>query len=103
MKHKKEKSNEGYTIFKPIGVKVEYPIVDLEKKQVTGTVSSHDKIYLTVLVDLKANRVHVKGNVEGLENNTMDNNAYTSMIKAEARFFVENHISNPKEYYNQFK
>ena len=91
--------NVGYTLFKPTGVKHEYPVVDLQKKQVTGTVSYNDKIYMTVLVDLKTDKVYVEGSVKELEGISMEKDSYIRMFKNQAESFIENNISNPKKYY----
>ncbi|PWA09268.1 hypothetical protein DCC39_13290 [Pueribacillus theae] len=96
-------SNEGYTLFRPVGIKIEYPLVDLRNKQVTGTVSYNDKIYMTVIVDLNFESVEVEGSVEELKEISMNEESHIRMFKTEAKFFVENNISNPKEYFEQFK
>jgi len=31
----------------------------------------------------------------------MDKNSYIDMFKQNARFFIDNNISNPKEYYDE--
>ena len=48
---RKNKSNVGFTIFKPTGVHHDFPHVDLVKQQVTCTVSYKEKTYMTVIVD----------------------------------------------------
>jgi hypothetical protein len=37
------KSNAGYTIYKPTGVRHEFPHIDLVKQQVIGTVLNKEK------------------------------------------------------------
>lgn len=98
-----DKPNVGYTLFRPTGVKHEYPVVDLQNKQVTGTVSYKDIVYMTVIVDLKKDTVEIEGSVEELKDISMDKESYIRMFKSQAEFFVENNISNPKKYYEQFK
>jgi|SRR5690606_5754215 len=98
-----DKSNVGYTLFRPTGVKHEYPVVDLQNKQVTGTVSYKDIVYMTVIVDLKKDTVDIEGSVEELKDISMDKESYIRMFKIQAEFFVENNISNPKKYYEKFK
>ncbi|MGE8080960.1 hypothetical protein [Peribacillus loiseleuriae] len=102
MTRKSEKSNVGFTIFKPTGVKHEYPLVDLKNKKVTGTVSYNNKVYMTVFIDLKSDTVNVEGSVEELKELAMDKESYLRMFKSQAEFFVENNISNRKEYYDKF-
>jgi lipoprotein NlpI len=98
-----DKPNVGYTLFKPTGVKHDFPVVDLKKKQVTGTVSYNDKIYMTVLVDLKLDKVSVEGSVEELKEIAMDKECYIDMFWSQAEFFVKNNISNPTKYYDELK
>lgn len=98
-----DKSNVGYTLFRPTGVKHEYPVVNLQNKQVTGTVLYKDKVYMTVIIDLKKDTVDIKGSVEELKDISMDKESYIRMFKSQAEFFVDNNISNPKKYYEQFK
>lgn len=49
-----KQSNAGYTIFKATGVSHEYLSIDLDKQQVTAAVLYKEKVYMTVMVDLKA-------------------------------------------------
>ncbi len=98
-----DKSNVGWTLFRPTGVTHEYPLIDLQNKQVTGTVVYKDKVYMTVLIDLKKETVDIQGSVDELKDISMDKESYIDMFKSQAAFFVENNISNPKEYYAQFK
>ncbi|MFD1851286.1 hypothetical protein [Oceanobacillus bengalensis] len=73
------------------------------RKQVTGTISYNDIIQMTVLVDLKSGTVNVEGSVEELKEIAMDEEFYIKTFKSQAEFFIENNISNPKKYYDQFK
>ncbi|MFD1851432.1 hypothetical protein [Oceanobacillus bengalensis] len=98
-----DKSNIGYTLFKPTGVKHEYLSVDLQNKLVTATVSYNDRVYLTVFVNLKTDTVTVDGSIEELQGISMDKESYIKMFRREAEFFVANNISNPKKYYEQYK
>jgi hypothetical protein len=98
---KKNDANVGYTLFKPTGVKHNFPVVDLTKKQVTGTVSYNDTVYMTVLVDLSSDTVSVEGSVDELIEIAMDKESYIEMFQSQAEFFVANNISNPKKYYDE--
>lgn len=100
--NEKNPSNSGYTIFKSIGIKINYPSVDLDKETVIGEVSFENKVYMTVTVDLQSDRVEVEGSVMDLAHlipNEHLENEYIDMIKNMAKFFIDNKISNPKEYY----
>lgn len=101
MKNSKGNSEAGYTIFKPTGVRHEFLQVDLLKQQVIGIVLYKEKTYMTVLVDLKADTVQVEGDVDALGELSMDRDSYIDMFKSQAKFFIENNISNPKEYYDE--
>jgi len=96
-----DKSNVGYMLFKPTGVHHEYPHVDLVKQQVICAVTYKGKTYMTVIVDLKTDTVQVQGDVDELGELSMDRDSYINMFKHEARFFIDNNISNPKKYYDE--
>ncbi|MDM5227443.1 hypothetical protein QUF73_14655 [Cytobacillus sp. NJ13] len=101
MNDHKDKPNAGYTLFKPTGVRHEFPLVDLLKQQVTGTVLYRDKIFMTVVVDVKAGTVQVQGDTADLGDLAISRDSYIDMFKDQAKFFIDNHISNPQEYYEE--
>lgn len=91
----------GFTVYKSTGITVDYPSVDLENKEVIGTVSFKDKKLMTVIVNVQSNCVKVEGSVENTRKGQIDSD-YIDMVKNQAEFFFENKISNPKKYYEQF-
>ncbi|TDL85951.1 hypothetical protein E2R55_23430 [Vibrio vulnificus] len=91
----------GVTVYKSSGLTVDYPSVDLENKEVIGTVSFKDKKVMTVIVNVQTNYVKVEGNVENTPKGQSESD-YVDMIKNQAEFFIENKISNPKKYNEQF-
>ncbi|MBN8203599.1 MULTISPECIES: hypothetical protein [Bacillaceae] len=97
----KDQANAGYTLFKPTGVRHEFSFVDLVKQQVTGTVLYKDKIHMTVVVDVKAGTVQVQGDTADLGDLAISRESYIDMFKEQAKFFIDNHISNPQEYYDE--
>lgn len=101
MNNRKGQSNVGYTLFGPTGVHHEFLQVDLIKQQVVGIVLYKEKIYMTVLVDLKTDTVQVEGDVDALGELSMDRDSYIDLFKTQAKFFIENNISNPKQYYDE--
>ncbi|RBP90049.1 hypothetical protein DFO70_110155 [Cytobacillus firmus] len=101
MNDHKDKPNAGFTLFKPTGVRHEFPLVDLVKQRVTGTVLYKNKIYMTVVVDVKADTVQVQGDTADLGDLAISRESYIDMFKDQAKFFIDNHISNPQEYYDE--
>ena len=101
MKNNTKNSNVGFTIFKPTGVRHEFPQIDLEKQQVMCTVIYQDKTYLTVFVDIRSESVKVEGSIDELGDLSMDRESYIDMFRSEAKFFIENNIANAKEYYDE--
>lgn len=101
MKNNSKQSKVGYTIFKPTGVRHEFPEVDLVNQQVTCTVLYKEETYLTVIVDLKHNKVQVQGDVGELGDLSMDKHSYIDMFKHWAKFFIDNDISNPSDYFDE--
>ncbi|MGD6780987.1 hypothetical protein ACQCT3_15895 [Sutcliffiella horikoshii] len=84
------KSSKGYTSFAPLKIAPEYTNIDLENKQVTGIVKHNDKIYLTVIVDIKLNKTLVKGSLRGICHITKPFNKghYIAMIKSHAEMLL---------------
>ncbi|WP_075617945.1 hypothetical protein [Paenisporosarcina indica] len=101
MENSTKKSDVGYTIFKPTGVRHEFPQVDLLQQQVTCTVLYKDKIYMTVIVDLKNDNVQVQGDVDQLGDLSMDKDSYIDMFKHWTKVFIDNDISNPNNYFDE--
>ena len=101
MKNNPNKSNVGYTIFKPTGVRHEFPKVDLVNQQVTCTVLYKEETYMTVIVDIKNDSVQVLGDVDVLGNLSMDKDSYIDMFKHWAKVFIDNDISNPSDYIDE--
>ncbi|WP_255249769.1 hypothetical protein [Bacillus sp. FJAT-45066] len=99
----KRKKNVGYTMFVPTGVRHEFPLVDLKEQKVVGTVIYKDKIYMKVIVNLKEDSVTVEDNVDELSNLSMDRESYINLFKSQAKFFVENNISDPEKYYEELE
>ncbi|GAE26666.1 hypothetical protein JCM9140_2751 [Halalkalibacter wakoensis JCM 9140] len=87
----------GYSIWVKT-VCFDYPVVDLEEKKVIGTVLYRNKVHLKVIVDLKNDNVIVEGDVDKLGDPDKDRKFYIDMFKREAKFLVENNISDPKKY-----
>ena len=96
-----EKSNVGCTIFKPTGVHHEYSYVDLVKQQVMCIVLYKEETYMTVKVDIKNDTVQVQGDVDKLGDLTISGDSNIDMFKSQAKFFIDNNISNPKKYYDE--
>ncbi|WP_216831484.1 hypothetical protein [Alkalihalobacterium elongatum] len=97
----KRKKNVGYTLFVPTGVRHQYPEVNLKEQKVIGTVIYKNRIYMKVFIDLKEDTVNVEGSVDELGDLSMAKETYIDMFKREAKFFVENKISNPEKYYEE--
>jgi hypothetical protein len=95
------KSNVGYTIYKPTGVKHEFVLVDLEQKQVIGKVSYKGKTYMNVHIDINSDIVQIEGSVDELGDLSMENDAYIDMFKQQAKYFIDNNIADPKAYYEE--
>jgi len=101
MKNHLKQSNGGRTIFKPTGVRHEFSQVDLAKEQVIFKVVYGDETYMTVTVDVKTRGVKISGSVEPLGELSMDQDSWVDLFKEQAKFFIENKISNPNEYYDE--
>lgn len=96
-------SNTGYTIFKSTGVSNQYPFIDLVNQQVTCNVVYKEKIYMTVMVDVKNDSVSVQGNVDELADLAMSKEDYIDFFKDVAKFFIDNNISDSDRYFDELK
>ncbi|MBT2728435.1 hypothetical protein J7E63_16020 [Bacillus sp. ISL-75] len=94
----------GWTSFSPLKIVPEYT-VDLEKGQVTGVVKHNGKVYLTVIVDIPNDKTEVKGSLRGIGKLTkpFKKQNYIEIIKNEAEYFIQNKITNPKEFYDKLR
>ncbi|MFE6167368.1 hypothetical protein ACFVP8_05730 [Viridibacillus arvi] len=99
----------GYTIYKSTGIKINYPHINLKKKQFIGTVQYENRIYMTVLVDVQSNTYTVKGSVENIlpiikekAYEQMTDSEYIDHINYKAHFFVQNNISDFNKYHQEF-
>jgi hypothetical protein len=98
---KKRKSNVGYTLYKSTGVRHDFPDVDLDNQMVRCIVTYKGKTYLSVIVDVKTDTVVTEGSLDSLGEKAMEIESYIDMFKRQARFFIENNISNPKDYFEK--
>lgn len=89
----------GYTTFAPLRLVPEYTDIDLENKQVTGVVKYNNRVYLTVIVDVKFDKTIVKGSLRGISDLTKPFNKrnYIELIKTNAEDFFRNEGDKPKE------
>lgn len=93
--------NQGYTIFKPIGIKIKYEKVDLAKKQVTATISLNGDVQMTVVTDLDVDQVCKVGSLRRVLDllPELDEDSYIEEITAWSKIFIEKKITNPEQYF----
>ncbi|WP_033541143.1 hypothetical protein [Planococcus sp. CAU13] len=98
-------NNEGYTIFQPVGINIDYIHVDLSKKQVTATISYQHQVKMTVITDFITGQMHKEGDlIEILAAlPSKDEESYFDEIYDWSKTFVENGINDPKKYFEQFE
>lgn len=99
------KSNEGYTIFQATGIKTDYTHVDLLKKQVTATISYQGKVKMTVITDFLTGQMHQEGDFTEILAAWPDDDpqSYFDEIYEWSKTFIENDISDPQIYFEQFE
>lgn len=90
--------NSGVTLFKPSGVRYSYPHIDLSSQIVTAIVTYENETVMKVTVDVKNDTVQVEGNVDGLEEISMDKESCIDMFTHQAKYFIENNISSEEEW-----
>ncbi|MFC6041192.1 hypothetical protein ACFPYN_17395 [Paenisporosarcina macmurdoensis] len=95
---------QGYADFQPIGIKITYTLVDLSKKQVISTISCDDEVKITIIIDLHLNQVYKNGSFDEILAvlPSRDEESYINEINDWAKIFIENKITDPKKYFEQF-
>lgn len=98
---KSKQNSAGWTTFAQLRIVPEYTNIDLEKKQVTGVVKHNGESYLTVIVDVHNNKTKTKGSLRRIAELTkpFKKSNYIEIIESEAKYLIENGITNPKKYY----
>lgn len=93
--------NQGYTTFKPTGIKIKYTFVDLVEKQVTATISLNGEVQMTVVTDLDLQQVSKEGTLQKVLNilPDLDEESYIEQITSWSKIFIEKRIANPEEYF----
>ncbi|ETP69939.1 hypothetical protein G159_04355 [Planococcus glaciei CHR43] len=99
------KNNEGSTIFQATGIKTDYTHVDLLKKRVTATISYQDEIKMTVITDFITGQMHKEGDLTEILTAWPgdDPQSYFDEIYEWSKTFIENDISDPQRYFEQFQ
>lgn len=94
----------GQSEFKPLGIKTIYPWVDLENKLVEARIELEDGIKIKVITDLKTGEQKQEGNWDDIIQlcPSMNEEDYLKMFREWATIFIENGISDPKRYFEQF-
>ena len=91
----------GFTIYEPLGIKTEFVHIDLERRQVEAIVLYHQKIIMTIKVNLREKTVHKTGGFDEFprikEMGIIEQDTILE-IERLSQFYVENGITNPKEY-----
>ncbi|TCM87937.1 hypothetical protein EV294_11618 [Paenibacillus sp. BK033] len=95
----------GQSDFKPIGMKIIYPWVDLENKLVEARIEQEGNIKMEVITDLKTGEQNQEGNWDDIIqlSPSMTEEDYLKMFQEWASVFIENGISNPKQYFEQYQ
>lgn len=100
---KDDQMSEGFTLFAPSDVKLAYPAVDLQKKQVTATFSYKGKMYMTVHLDLTRDTIDVVADYEELAQLEIDKDIFINIFKSQAQYFIDNNIADPKKYFKHLE
>lgn len=93
--------NQGYTTFKPTGIKIKYRYVDLVKKQVTAIISLNGEVQMTVVTDLDIHQVNKEGSLRKVLDvlPDVDEESYIEQISAWSKIIIEKKITDPEQYF----
>ncbi len=102
------KGTSGKTLFISTGIKMDYPLINQENGEVTADITYKGKKYMRIQYNVLTEETKVKGSIETIKLNRLlrnkiklDDGEYIEMVQSSARFFIENEITNPEEYYRQ--
>ncbi|PYF06781.1 hypothetical protein [Ureibacillus chungkukjangi] len=100
---KKRKSKQGQTLFVSSGIEIEYPVIDIEKNEVTAYITYNEKLYMRVQYNVKTHEIKVNGSVETIKLNPLIINKlklndaeYIEMIKMNAEYLIESEKRNSR-------
>lgn len=95
----------GKAIWKPSGVKIGYPWVDLEKERVEARIEYEGNTLISVIIEVASGHVIKEGSFEEIVRITpdMSEEVYLKIMKEWATLFIQNGISNPTEYFNKLQ
>ncbi|GKW46936.1 hypothetical protein NCCP2050_26280 [Planococcus sp. NCCP-2050] len=79
--------------------------MDLLKKQVTATISYQYEVKMTVITDFITDQMYKEGDLSEILAVLPSENeeSYFEQIYDWSKIFVENEITDPKKYFEQFK
>ena len=96
----------GKTLFISNGIKVDYHFINLENREVTAYISFKGKTCMRIQYNVLTNKTKVNGSIETIKLNRilkrsekLNDAELIEMVQDSARFFIENEITNPNEYY----
>ncbi|QCR32317.1 hypothetical protein [Lysinibacillus sp. SGAir0095] len=97
----KRKSKQGHTLFVSSGIEIDYPVIDIEKQEVTAYITYKEKLYMRVQYNLDTRETKVTGSLEAIKLNPLVKNKfplkddeYIEMIKMNAEYLIENEKKN---------
>ena len=103
---RKRKSGFGFGLFVSTGINVDYPLINLEKSEVTAYISYKGKTYMRIQYNVLTEETKVNGSIEPIKLNRLlksriklSDVEYIELVQSSARFFIENKITNPDKYY----
>lgn len=98
-------NNDGYAIFQPVGINIDYVHVDLSKKQVTATISYQQEVKMTIITDYSTGQMSKEGNLMEIlaALPSKDEESYFKEIYDWSRTFIEHDISDPQKYFEEFE
>jgi hypothetical protein len=96
----------GFGIFEPIGLKTEFVYIDLDRHEVEADVLYNERKIMTVSINLKEMIVQKTGGYDEfprLKEMGITEQDTILEIQLLGQMYIENGITNPKEYYERFK
>ncbi|WP_227395939.1 hypothetical protein [Jeotgalibacillus aurantiacus] len=94
-------NSTGFTIFQPVGIKIDYVNVDLKEQRVAANILCHDVVKMTFVIDLNLNQVYREGSMEEVYAllPDKDEESYVEEITRWAQIFIDNKVTDPKKYF----
>lgn len=102
------KRMSGKALFISSGIKVEYPLINLENSEVTAYITYKGKTYMRIQYNVLTEETKVNGSIESIKCNRLLKNRvmlkdadYVDIVQCSTQFFIDNEVTDVDAFYRQ--